>query len=416
MICFKCKAQLDDGTLFCTECGARQPVATPVSDTDETVVLPFVAPTEPDLDATQVMDGYQPPLFTANRPSEYPQQGYAQGYSENQPDYGYMPPVAPPPAPTPQPPKKKGKGAIIAIVCVAAVMAIILCAVIAIFLILPLIFPDKKDVTESTTAAVVTVEESTTKPGADVDITLPAVTAPQVTAPDIFDVTGGFAVPTIPQGDDTVDIGDLFGTTRPAPVEPTSPPQDNSNDVPVEDYYAYREEPYAIADAYVDQVHIGVYIYEGSEPYYCELGYFYKGNNFCLFMISDGESVVIETDEETEILRAYLDEGDGFYQVDATQSECEEVEDFIIYHLVSLGYDKDYFFPELTYGYLGDETSDYFGTVEVYDVYDDGTLINTIIVDEDTGYYVAVFDEYENYVYVLDDVDLTGNYLPDDFR
>lgn len=409
MICFRCKAQLDDGTLFCTECGAKQPASPPVSYSDKTMAVPFAASHETDMDATQVIDGCQSMLST-ERSADYPQQGY----QTNQPDYGYMPPVAPPPVSLSQPPKKKGKGAVIAIICTAVVMVIILCTVIAGFLIKSLFFSDKKGNGEGTTAAAVTTEESTTKPNAE--ITLPAITAPQVTAPDIFDVTGGFAVPTVPHGDDTVNIGDLFGTTRPATVEPTAPPVDNSDGVPVEDYYDYREEPYAIADAYADQVHIGVYIYEEGEPYYCELGFFYKGDNFCLFMETEYEGVVIETDESTGRLSAYLDEGDGYYKVDTTQSKCEEVEDYIIYHLVNLGFDKDYFYPELTYGYLGDETSDYFGTVEVYDVYDNGTLINTIIVDKDTGYYVAVFDQYENYVYVLDDVDLTGNYVPYNFR
>lgn len=446
MICFNCKSQIPDGTQFCPECGCRQLAstdggvtevaasadATQAIDFDATQAAPFAAAQPIDLDATQAapfgvtqapdFDATQAAPFGATQAAGYQTQGYSQPQN-----YGYVPPVAPPPVQT-EPPKKNGKGIIIAITGAVAVLAVV--AGVLAFKLLPDIGvskDDNDDKKEESTTAVSTVSK---KHGDDDGITLPALTAPQLTAPGIVDVTGEeIVVPTVPHGNDTVNIGDIFkptqapAATQSARPKPTSPPvtdryYEDYTEAPDEDYSDFINEPYATVDTYADCAHIGIYVYdENGNASYGEVGYFYKDGNLCLFMEVEGESVVIETDDYSGYMTAYMDEGYGYYELDTTQEKCEEVSDFIVYQLVELGFNKDEIYPEYQYDYLGDDYVEDIGNCEFYDLYNEyGSYIGAVVVDENSGYYAAVFDENDNFVYLTDFIDLSGYSLPYNFR
>ncbi|MBP3697048.1 MAG: zinc ribbon domain-containing protein [Clostridia bacterium] len=418
MICFNCKAQLPDGTQFCPDCGCRQLAATDrgvtqAADFDATQAAPFAATQPIDFDATQAAP------FGATQAAGYQTQGYSQPQN-----YGCVPPVAPPPVQT-EPPKKNGKGIIIAVAGAVAVLAVV--AGVLAFKLLPDIgaSKDNDDKKEESTTAVSTHSK---KHGYDDGITLPELTAPQLTAPGIIDVTGEeIIVPTVPHGNDTVNIGDIFRptqapATQPARPKPTAPPvtdryYEDYTEAP-DDNSDFINEPYATVDTYADCAHIGIYVYdENGNASYGEVGYFYKDGNLCLFMEVEGESVVIETDDYSGYMTAYMDEGYGYYELDTTQEKCEEVGDFIVYQLVELGFNKDEIYPEYQYDYLGDDQVEDIGNCEFYDLYDErGNYMGAVVVDEYSGYYAAVFDENDNFVYLTDFIDLSGSYLPYNFR
>lgn len=416
MICFNCKTQLEEGSLFCTECGAKQPQAAPpvapsaplaadVDDLDATIAAPFGKMQEDDLDATQVMDSY-PPVQNYPPQREFePNQGYQQQ------NYGFVPPVPPvqppmPPAQPEQPPKKKGKGVLIAVICIVAAFLLIgVIGVICIFVFFAGEIFDKNDEDITTTAAY--TEESTTEYYGE--YYEPEVTEQQITVPQGESFTGGFVPPTAPQNGSDFNPNDIFGTTRPNYEPPTDPPVYNSD---------RTETPETIADSdYVQAVLIEAYVYdEYGEATLGEYGYFYKDGNACLYVAEGNESVVIETDSETDYITVYYSDGNGYEKVTMNQTDSENTRNGIVYHLVQMGLDKDYFYPELTYEYVGDSYDDTFGTVQVYDVYDGNSFAGTIIVDESTGYYTTVWDENDNFLYLVTNVYTTGYGLPLNFR
>lgn len=477
MICFNCKAQLPDGVKFCTFCGCAlaQPASAPetqnadldatqmapvdaaqaapfgamqAADYDATQAAPFAANQPVDFDATQAApfgatqampydDATQAAPYAAAQPAYEPSQ--AAGYPPQ--EYGYYaPPVAPPAA---EPPQKNGKGILIAVAGAVAVLAVV-AGVLAYQFIPDLGGAEKKSKKykeeESTTAAA-TVTKPDTDSDLDLVITIPELTAPEITAPPIIGGDGNnILVPTVPHGNDTVDIGslDLFKptqapvtppTTRPKPSspQPTNPPatQPGSNGntssyVPPQpgEYSELLEEPYALVDPYAECVHIGVNTYEDDgSAFYREYGYFYKGENLCLFMAAGGESAVVEVDESSGNMSTYLNEGSGYYKIDTTQDKCEEVKTHIIAMLVELGYDADHIYPEYKYEYLGDDYMDDFGNAEFYDVYDNNNnYFGSVVIDESTGYYIGVFDENEELVYLSEFIDRSGSELPYNFR
>lgn len=479
MICFNCKSQIPDGVKFCTVCGCAltQPTpaaepqnvdldATQMAPIDTTQAAPFGLNQAVDFDATQAApfgatqampfddatqmapaDATQAAPFGATQAAPYaaapPVYDPAQSAGYPPQDYGYYaPPVAPSSA---EPPQKNGKGIMIAVAGAVAVLAVV-AGVLAYKFIPDLGAPEKeskkKSKEESTTASA-TVKKPDTD--SELVITIPEMTAPEISAPGIIGGDGdNIIVPTVPHGDDTVDIGslDLFRptqapvappTTRPKPStppatrpQPTNPPvtQGNYNDsttvyVPPTEYYdELLEEPYALVDPYADCVHIGVNTYEDDgSAFYREYGYFYKGENLCLFMMAGGESAVVEVDENTGVMSAYLNEGSGYYEVETTQDKCEEVKTHIISMLVELGYDADHVYPEYKYEYLGDDYMDDFGNAEFYDVYDNNNnYFGSVVIDEGTGYYIGVFDENEELVYLSDFIDPSGSNLPYNFR
>lgn len=495
MICFNCKAQISDGVSFCTECGSRQPAAgasqampfddatqmasldaTVLASPDVTQAAPFGMNQDVDLDATQAApfgatqampfvddatqmapaDATQAAPFGATQAFDYDatqaapfaaaQQSYATVQAQTYPpqNYGYIPPVAPPPA---EPPQKNSKGIMIAVAGAVAVLAVV-AGVLAWQFLPDLGAPEKKSKKEKSAKESTTAVETVTKPDTDSElvITIPEMTAPEITAPAIIGgESDGILVPTVPHGNDTVDIGslDLFKPTqapvappteRPKPSappatrpQPTNPPvtQDNNSGntnayVPPEPGYydEMLEEPYALVDPYEDCVHIGVNTYDDDgSAFYREYGYFYKGENLCLFMLSGNESAIVEVDEYSGEMSAYLNEGNGYYEIETTQDKCEEVKTHIIAMLVELGYDADRVYPEYKYEYLGDDYMDDFGNAEFYDVYDNNSnYCGSIVIDEGTGYYIGVFDENEELVYLSKFIDQSGSNLPYNFR
>lgn len=407
---------------------AFDPNATQALDPNATQAFDPNATQAFDPNATQAFDyganrGYQPQVFD--------------GVNQN---YGYNPPVTPPPQP-----KKSKKGLIIAIVAAVAVLAVV--AGVLAFKLIPELSGDDGDDSDSekeetTTSASTLVkeddeEETTTKPE---KTTKPAETTapmPETTTQAVPE--NSIVVPTVPRGDDTVDIGslDMFRPTQatdssPAvrPTKPNVPPVTKVPDAPQSSpspgytepsggpSSGYVEFPYSIVNTAAKQVHLGAYLYdEDGTTTYGEFGYFYKNNVLCLFMASSEVKVVLETSDTGNPV-AYASTGGGAYrQLSLSQKDCLEMQNTIISALVNLGYNRDKFYPDLKYVYLGDANDEDFGLIELYEVYDkNNNYAGFIYVDEETGYYIGARNENDKFVSLMDFIDTTGSKLPLNYK
>lgn len=150
MFCKNCGARIDDGSLFCGECGAKQveetaasaPAAAPVAPPPAPVTpvapvapvapaqsnpyqQPYQAPAQPAEPAKPAQPTYQQPYQAPSQPTY--QQPVQQPYGGNQfnqqqqPQYNFQPP-------------KKSKGPMIAIICGAAVLVVVLIIVLVVVL------------------------------------------------------------------------------------------------------------------------------------------------------------------------------------------------------------------------------------------------------------------------------------------
>ena len=473
MICFNCKAQIEDGLSFCPECGCRQMTAAGGAAAfdatqavfDATQAAPFDATQAASFDATQAasFDATQAASFDATQAASFDAtQAASFDATQAMPYGGYVPPVnnmQMPSGNAPQePPKKNNKGLIIAVSCAAIVLVAVL-AVLAFKFLPELGLFDKETEKESKKAKTTqSITESISAAVPDISIT----DAFKVTVPEYVEITTfAFAVPTIPHGDDTVDIGsvDIFNPTTNAVVttarpKPTTPPTVRPTTRPATtrrptqyyepttyyyydyteryteaqteeyweeyttDYYydEYIETPYALVDIYEDQAHIGGYLYEDGTSTYFEYGYFYANGNICVYSkVSDGEIVVERNNGNYDV---YVRENYSsvFQKADVSSETGESIYDSVTNGLISLGYSADAYYPDRKYDYLYDFDFYGIGYVEDYYVVENGVRTAELYVDLDSGYYAAVLDLDGNYVYKANFIDTTGSMLPYDFR
>lgn len=180
----------------------------------------------------------------------------------------------------------------------------------------------------------------------------------------------------------------------------------------------YLEKPYSMVNYYAGKVHIGVYVYDTKGvATYEEYGYFYKGDNVCLYAKSTDKKFVLETDYRTDEMTMYLNSGGGYHKVnEVTQYECAMLKERVLSILMELGYMIDEIHPEFKYAYKGETKSSKFGTVETYDVYYGDNKRSRISVQQSSGYYVSVYDERNIIRFEAKFIDTDGRELPYSFR
>lgn len=451
MICFNCKAVIEDGSEFCPECGCRQMPATGAPGLDATQMAP-------PPDATQAFDatmGAGVAAFGANQAAEYEatqafHYGAAQpaNYAQPEPDFeatqvapygAYVPPVSPkypqPPVP-PAPPKKNNTGIIIAIAGAIVILLAVL-GVLAFKFLPELGLFEKNDKKDSNNKKI--TEVHTKKDDKVISTTESLTLFEELTAPEIVDmVTIPIAIPTVPRGNDTGAIGSADRFTRPAVTnppttarpKPTAAPTTRPRATQSPTYYweattYYYEEPttdyfldtpYTLVDVYGNQAHIAGTFYDGSSSTYIEYGYFFVGDTLCFYLsIPDGDIVI---ENVNDYYTVYIREAgeSSFTKENISQSECEELASTVIDMLIELGYDNKETYPDRLYEYLGDSRYGNLGYVEKYNVYEDGDFGGVIYVDLDTGYYAAVLDTDGSTIFSASFIDTSGSMLPYDYK
>lgn len=427
MICFNCKAVIEDGSGFCPECGCRQLPATGAP-----------AASAPDLDATQMApppDATQAVDYDATQAAPYAV-NQAADYTQPVPDYDatqaapygtFVPPANPyyAQAPvTPEPPKKSNKGVIIAVAGAITVLLAVL-AVLA-FKFLPELGLFEKDDEKDDDGKKIT--EVHTKKETDITTSTEAISLlDEMTAPEVATIP--IVIPTVPKGNDTGSIGSADRFTRPAATAPPTTARPKPTSAPTtkpqatqspyyeeETTFAYLDTPYTTVDAYADQVHIAGTFYDGSTATHVEYGYFYSGTALCLYMgIPDGEIVIeYEDDYYTAYVRSAGDI--SFTKENVSQSDCDDLANNVIDMLIELGYDNKETYPDRTFEYLGDFRYGSIGYVEEYNVYEDGEIGGIIYVDTNSGYYAAVLDTDGTAIFKASLIDVSGSSLPYNYK
>ena len=147
MFCKNCGARIDDGSVFCGECGSKQPAEAPSAP--QAPVQPYMAPyqqaAQPQQPTAPFQQPTQPqqPVAPYQQPIQQPVKPYEAPYQQPQPQYGAF-----------QPPKKS-KGPLVAILIIAAVVVLALVGVLIFVLTKnnsnanPSVTTNKPSVTES---------------------------------------------------------------------------------------------------------------------------------------------------------------------------------------------------------------------------------------------------------------------------